>query len=111
MSPFTKKPQDPDPGWTGPWMSTKSRICLSPVCSPAVGELGAGLEAGQASQMLFPVMWKVFGQKDVLSPWLHSVLVVASPSLRDAGFIIWWDFCIVMAFLKNKNSLQFMPVS
>lgn len=83
---------------------------MSPVCSHAVAELGAGLEAGQASQMLFPATWKV-DRKDVLSPWLHSVLVVTSPCLGDAGFIIWWDFCIAKAFFKNKNSLQFMPVS
>lgn len=72
---------------------------MCPVCSPAVGELGAGLEAGQASQMSFPVTEKCLDRKDVLFPWLHSALVVASPCLRgDDGFIIWWDFCIVKAF-------------
>lgn len=37
--------------------------------SPAEGELGAGLGAGQASQMAFPARWEVFGQEGCPLPF------------------------------------------
>lgn len=110
--PFTKKPQDPDPGWTGPWLSTRSRICMGPVCSPAVAELGAGLEAGQAIQVLFPAMWKVFGQEGCPIP-LVTFCVGGGQSLPQrcwlhhlVGFLHCKGF-----FLKTKivcNSCQYL---
>lgn len=67
-------------------------------------ELGAGLEASQASRVPFPATWRVFGQEGCPLPLLHSLLVVASPCLRgDGGFIIWWDLCIVKAFFEKKE--------
>lgn len=77
---------------------------MSPVCSPAVGELGAGWKQAREAKCPSLQRGKCLDRKDVLSPRLHSVLVVASACFRgDAGFVIWWDFGIVKALKKKKK--------
>lgn len=41
----------------------KEQDLYEPSVQPCRGELGAGLEAGQVSQVPFPATWKVFGQE------------------------------------------------